>query len=169
MGSARTVSGQAVYQCKHCHKVSRNIARVDEMIVGIVVAILSRPDAANLLITEKRDDINELRDKAVALRARQDEAAAMYADGEIPASQLKIVNTKLAASLAEVESKMVDANKTRVFDGLIGAPDPRVRFDGLPLDRQRAIVDALMTVTILPTRPGRYFDPTSVRVEPKRP
>ena len=82
------------------------------------------PTRADLLIAEKRDDINELRDKAAALRARQDEAAALFADGAITASQLKISTAKLAAQLAEVESKMLDANRTRVFDGVIGSRGP---------------------------------------------
>ena len=46
--------------------------RVDELIEGIVVERLSRPDARDLLLVEKRTDINELRDKAAALRTRQE-------------------------------------------------------------------------------------------------
>ncbi len=128
LGSARTTRARApVYVCKqkHCHGVSRSVARVDEFITGIVVERLSRPDAADLLIVEKRTDVNELRDKAAALRARQDEAAGMYADGTVNASQLRIMNMKLSAALTEIESKMLDANRTRVFDGVIGAPNPR--------------------------------------------
>ena len=168
MGSAKTTKtagARLIYACKSCHRVTRDMASVDEFIEGIVVERLSRPDAADLLIVEKRDDINELRDRAAALRARQDEAAGMYADGTVTATQLKIVNAKLAAQLSEIESKMLDANRTRVFDGVIGAPNPRVRFDGLSLDRRRAIVDALMTVTIVPTRRGQHFDPEAVHIE----
>ena len=127
------------------------MARVDELIDGHRRGAGWRaPDAAELLIPEKRDDINELRDKAAALRARQDEAAALFADGAITASQLKISTAKLAAQLAEVESKMLDANKSRVFDGVIGAADPGAVWDGLPLDRKRAVIDVLMTITIAP-------------------
>ena len=152
--------------CKNCFGVTRDMASVDELIEGIVVERLARPDARDLLIAEKRDDINELRDKAAALRARQDEAAALFADGAITASQLKISTAKLAAQLAEVESKMLDANKTRVFDGVIGAADPRAVWDGLTLDRKRAVIDVLMTITIEPVgRAARGFDPESVRIE----
>ena len=61
--------------------------------------------------------------------------------------------------------------------GVADAPDPAEVWDGLDLARRRAIVDTLATVTILPARRGRrpgwqpgqsYFDPTTVRVEPKR-
>ena len=161
----QSADGRPVYVCKNCFGVTRDMARVDELIEGIVVARLSRARRRELLIAEKRDDINELRDKAAALRARQDEAAALFADGAITASQLKISTAKLSAELAEVESKMLDANKTRVFDGVIGAADPGAVWDGLPLDRKRALIDVLMTVTIAPVgRAGRGFDPESVDI-----
>ena len=64
---------------------------------------------------------------------------------------------------------MLDAHKTRVFDGVIGAADPGVVWDGLPLDRRRALIDVLLAMTIMPTRQGSVFDPASVRVEPKHP
>jgi DNA invertase Pin-like site-specific DNA recombinase len=165
LGSGRAIDGRAVYVCKHCFGVTRDMASVDELVEGVVVERLSRPDAVDLLVTEKRTDINELRDKAAALRTRQDEAAALFANGAITASQLKITTTKLSAALAEVESQMLDANKSRVFDGVIGAADPGRVFDGLSLDRRRALVDVLLTVTIAPIgRRGRGFDPESVQV-----
>jgi hypothetical protein len=60
---------------------------------------------------------------------------------------------------------MLDANKSRVFDGVIGAADPGAVWAGLPLDRRRALIDILMTVTIAPIgRVGRGFDPASVEI-----
>ena len=47
---------------------------------------------------------------------------------------------------------MLDANKSRVFDGVIGAADPGAVWAGLPLDRRRALIDILMTVTIATDR-----------------
>ena len=165
MGSAKSTDGRAVYVCKHCFGVTRDMERVDELVAGVVVARLARPDARELLITEKRTDINALRDAAAALRARQDEAAVLFADGAITGSQLKISTASLADQLAEVESKMLDANKSRVFDGVIGAADPGAVWAGLPLDRRRALIDILMTVTIAPIgRVGRGFDPASVEI-----
>jgi hypothetical protein len=39
---------------------------------------------------------------------------------------------------------------------------------GLDIGRRRAVLDCLMTVTVLPiTRPGPGFDPDTVRIEPK--
>ena len=43
------------------------------------------------------------------------------------------------------------------------------RSDGLPLGKRRAVLDALLTVTVLPARRGQragglYFDPDFIRV-----
>ena len=87
-----------IYAKETCHGTTRDMAQVDELIVALVVGRLAAPNAADLLIRdEKRDDISELRDRAAALRARQDEAAGLFADGTVNASKLRIVNTKLAA------------------------------------------------------------------------
>ena len=71
-----------------------------------------------------------------------------------------------AAALAEVESKMLDANKSRVFDGVIGARTRGLCSTGCRWTASARVIDLLITVTILPTgRAGRGFDPASVRVE----
>ncbi len=144
-----------VYCCRKCQKFSRSVEAVDEWVVAHVVARLARPDAAELLVDQKREDAAELRDQAAALRARQDEAAGLFAVGDITASQLKTATAALAAQLEAVESKLLDANRTRVFDGLIGVQDVAARFDALPLDRRRAVVAALVTVTIMPGQASR--------------
>ena len=144
------------YSCKQsgCMKVKRSVADVDSWVTGLVVERLSRPDAADLLISSERVDLAALRDTAAALRARQDELAAQLTDLNIPVAKVKAQAADLAAQIAEVESKMLDANKSRIFNGLIGVADVRAKFDALGLDRQRAVINALLTVRILPGQPS---------------
>ena len=61
---------------------------------------------------------------------------------------------------------MFDANKSRVFDGVIGTADPGAVFHRLSLDRKRALVDVLLTVTIAPT--GRLRSRLRPGVRPHR-
>ena len=167
MGSGRSADDRGVYVCKHCHKVTRDMSRVDETVIGVVVERLSRPDAADLLVNTKREDIDQLRDRASALRARQDELASLFADQAITASQLKTGTAKLTTQLGDIEKKMFSTHKARVFDGLIGG-DVAVTFAALPLDRKRAVIDTLVTVVIKPAGQfGRGFNPDSVDVIPK--
>jgi DNA invertase Pin-like site-specific DNA recombinase len=155
MGSGvASSSGAPIYTCKNCYRVSRDIAKVDKWVIGLVVERLSRPDAYDLLATAGVD-IAALRDRAAVLRARQEEAAALFADGDITAPQLKVTTAKLAAQLADVENAMFSANTSRVFEGVIGAADVRAKFDGLSLDRRRAVINALLSVMILPGQASR--------------
>ena len=75
--------------CKHCRKVSRNVAALDAWVIGHVVDRLSGDDAAELLADRERIDLAELRDRANALRTRQHELAALFAAGVVTGTQLK--------------------------------------------------------------------------------
>ena len=153
-----------IYLCKACNKVSRNGAALDQLVRDVVVARLSRPDAIELTVPEERDDLDELRDRARALRARLDGLATEFADGDLTASQIKTATKRITEQLAAIDATLIDAQRTHVFDGTIGADDVGAAFDALDLDRRRAIVDTLVSIAVDPTgrRGGRTFDPNSV-------
>ena len=156
MTSGTLASGVLQYVCKQCGRVSRNMARVDDYIIRIVCERLSRPDAKDLLLTSRTPDTARLRNEITTLRARQDELAASFANGQINGNQMRVGTATLDAKIAELEARIVDANRVRVFEGAI-ASDPvqvRKRFEAFNLDRRRAIVDALLTVTIYPGQPS---------------
>lgn len=185
MSSSVNRRKQPIYACRHCKGTVRNIAQVDAWVIGHIVDRLSREDAADLLLNRNRVDLAELRAKAEALRERRRQIKAMLADPDMPLAEIKAAIADITAKLAEIEPKINDANDTRVFKGLI--PDEgererfyalsederrawvRSRFDGLTLDRQRAAIDRLVTVTIHPGQPATGgFRPDLVVVEPKR-
>ncbi|MBT2380924.1 hypothetical protein AMK21_07910 [Streptomyces sp. CB00316] len=71
------------------------------------------------------------------------------------------------ARLADVETQMAHPQRSRILVDIVTAEDPIKAWKDLTLDRQRAVVVTLATVTLLPGRPGRApFDPRSVRIEP---
>ena len=47
---------------------------------------------------------------------------------------------------------------------MIGAEDVDAAFDALDLDRKRAVIAALLRITVHPTGRGRSFDPHSIGV-----
>jgi DNA invertase Pin-like site-specific DNA recombinase len=144
---------QPRYHCKHCHGVARKIETVDNYVLDVVAERLSRKDAADLLARKDRPDLSTLRTKANALRADQDAMATAHARGEVTLSQLIAFNRSVDAQLADLDAATLDANRSKVLDGVIVAGDRqavRDRLDALPLDRKRAIIDLLLTVTVLP-------------------
>ncbi|MCE5291423.1 MAG: zinc ribbon domain-containing protein, partial [Nocardiaceae bacterium] len=157
------------YRCVRCLKVSISKHDVDELIRGVIVARLARPDAAELLIDRNAPNLDALADEAKTIRVGLDDAATMFADGTITASQLRTATERLRARLSATEARMAHASRTRVFGGIpLGTDQVADAFDNLDPDRQRAIVDALLTATIMPAnqRGGRHaFNPERVRIE----
>lgn len=155
-----------VYRCRGCFGVNKRVALADDHITDLVIAWLSQPFAADILIDQNRPDLHELRLEAAALREKLDTLAIDYADGVITRDQLRLGTERARSRLGQVESIMEDANRARLFKGVIG--DGAKTFPDLMLDRRRAIIDSLMVITFHKAlRPGR-FDPASIQVEWKQ-
>lgn len=143
----------ARYHCKHCHGVARKIESVDKYVLDVVAERLSQPDAIDLLT--KRDTLNTaaLRDRANALRARQQNLAVDYAEDRISRAAMLAGTESVNAQLAEIDVQVTDAAKARILRDVIVPGDHDAvlsRIASKDLDRQRAIVDVLLTITVLP-------------------
>lgn len=155
------------YRCINpdCRGMARSGAHVDAMVVEAVVDRLSRDDAADLLVDRQREDLDELQAEADALNAQIQAAEAEYDDGVIDGRRLQARKDRVNEKLAPIKAKLEDANKAEVFEGVIGADDVDAAFDALDLGRKRAIVNALLTVTVYPTKSGRVFRREDVDVQ----
>lgn len=149
-----------VYVCKHCFGVYRKAELIDALVVDLAVGFLASPDAAELLIDRNRADIKELREQECVLLQQLDQLAVDYDEGNLTGRQVKIATERKQERLEAVRAQMRDANKARVFDGLIGVQNVRKVWDSLGIDRRRAVVSTLMEVTVKAIGSGRYrFDP----------
>jgi site-specific DNA recombinase len=168
VNTGRTQHGRRTYKCSATRHLARDAEPIDDLVRRVVVERLSRDDAADLLVDDDRPDVDELRSTAQTLRARLDELAGMFAAGSVTGSQLATGTERLRAELAAVERSMAHASRADVLGDLVRAAEPGKVWDGLDVDRQRAVIDVLMTVTLLPPgRGARTFDPTTVEVTPR--
>jgi site-specific DNA recombinase len=167
---------QTAYICRSGKHVYRQATAVDEFIEEITIGVLSTR-GADLLIPDQTEDTSVLHLQDAALRARLDELGRLFGDGTIDAAQLAQGTASIRQQREQVEAQLAAASRGSVLAGIADAPDPEPVWAGLDLSRKRAVVDCLMTVTILPTgrgqvrghkRHGSRFDPASVRIEPKR-
>lgn len=146
----------AAYTCRERRCVVRQAVELDGFISAVVVERLSRPDAVTLLRPAAAGvDVVALHTRASALRERLDGLAAAYADASIDGQQLREGTARIRPQLQAVQTEIAEAAKGSVFSGVVDAPDVAAVWQALPLDRRRAVVDALMTVTIHPVRKGR--------------
>jgi site-specific DNA recombinase len=176
-GTARGRPTKPAYTCRSGKHVVRDAAECDRFVTQVILERLSRPDARELLAPDRRADTAALHTRDAALRERLDELGRLYGDGAIDAPQLEAATASIRAQRERITAELAAASRGSVLAGVADAPNPAKVWQGLDLSRRRAIIDVLATVTILPARKGRrpgwrageaYFDPATVRVEPKR-
>jgi DNA invertase Pin-like site-specific DNA recombinase len=170
MRGARNDSGTLTYRCRHSTTsrghISRRRDHLDDYVTRLVIERLSQPDAADLLVDQNRPDVDMLRAQSQAARARLDEIAAMFGDGELTRGAYLTARAHAQERLTRAETAMADAGRLSVLGPLVAAEDVRAKWDGLDLDRQRAVIDALMTVTAhSPGRGRQPFNPDTVDVD----
>ncbi|GAA4724420.1 recombinase family protein [Pedococcus ginsenosidimutans] len=155
-------SGIRVYRCRACY-LTRDSARVDEVVEATVIARLSKPDAADLLSSRK--DLEALRQSKVELVDRRKQFTSMLGEGLLDAAAAKTQLLKIAGDLEDVQRELDAATSGSPLSAIVGAGDVAARWASLPILSKRAVVNALMTVTVDPAGKGVRFDPRLVRVE----
>lgn len=156
-----------VYRCRTRKHVARSAVDVDDLVSRVVVARLARADAVALLDDPDQPDAGALVAEAAEVRGRLDGLAGAYAAGDVDLAQLRTASDALRSRLRGVEARQGTSRRVPVLAGLVGAPDVRAAWDALPFDRQRAVIDLLVEVTIEPVveQGPRVFDPRLVRID----
>ncbi|MEU9456898.1 recombinase family protein [Streptomyces sp. NPDC048277] len=157
-----------LYRCRKTKHLARGTQPIDLTVGEYAVRRLSRPDAVDLLVDETAPGLEEVRAKAVALRSRIRVLTDVFADDDdADAAEFEAATRGIKARLADVEAQMAHPQRARILVDIVTAEDPADACKDLTLDRQRAVIGTMATVTLLPGRPGRApFDPRSVRIEP---
>lgn len=163
----------AAYRCRTADRdgtshVVRGAEALDGFVIEVLLQRLARPDALAATISPVADTA-PLHGEAAALRARMDEAARGWAAGALTQGQLLAATAELRSRLDAVEQTIGELSRGSVLEGLVGADASRA-WHRLSLDRQRAVLELLMIVTVLPRAHGgrlpggSYFDPEAVRI-----
>lgn len=119
-----------------------------------------RPRA--LLSGGQRDQAQGLREEEASLRARLDGLSEAFAEGEVDREQLRKGSERLRARLVTVTSTLASLAVTPAVADLVSSADVAQAWNELDLDRQRAVVDTLLTVVLhSPGRGARHFNPAT--------
>ncbi len=151
------------YVCPRCTRIRRKQEDVDAVVEGVIVVRLSRPDALAALAEGDPEEVERARDDVEALTARMDIAADQFADGLITGEQLARITGKLKPQIERARSRIQAAMPEPGIAEMVG-PDAEARWNAAPLDVKRAVIELLCTVTILPSGPGKSFDPELIRI-----
>ncbi|WP_433586378.1 recombinase family protein [Microbacterium hydrocarbonoxydans] len=154
--TVRTAGSGNRYWCKDCGLV-RTMAPVDDLVLGVLHARLSQPDALEALTPGA--DVDTAREEREALRARRSGLAALVADGTLGADEVRDAAATIDARLAEL------ANAEHPVAAAVTPEEVEAGVAELSLDRQRALIDMFMEVRLRRVLRGRRgFDPESVEI-----
>ena len=152
-GSTHT-TGHAIYVCRKCRKVSRSVVKLDNYVLDLVAERLSRPDAAELLVSRQREVSPRWATKPT--RCGHAETRSPHSspighsghNGEVCAGRHRPADRRGGGEDVRPEQ---DAH----FRRCVGARNVRGKLDNLALDPRRAVVAALLTITVHPGQASR--------------
>lgn len=165
MWATSNAQGRMVYRCRECYS-TRRLDLVDEVVMGVLLERLSRPDALSLLDTDA--DLDGLRAQVGELRERRDSLASLLADGLLTAGAVREQAKKLAGQIDDLERQLLQASGDDPVANLAQAGDVAAALDALSIRQKREVIRSLMTVRILPAGKGIRFTPEQVLVEWQR-
>lgn len=167
-----SVDGRRRYRCRNriagqpTIHVGRDAALLDEYVEALIVARLSRRDFLDALPSpDATIDVGELHGKRRVLQVRQDQLSEAFARGEVTLAQLTSATKVMEAEIDALEEQLAQVSRSSVLSEVYRSDDVRAMWDSLKLDRRRVVLESLMTVTILRTKPGRAADGSYFRTE----
>jgi len=157
--------GTPVYQCENLD-TRRNLERVDELVETALLERLSQPDVLSLLTPS--EDASALAAESQETRERINGLGELYADGILTMGAVREQKAKLQARLDELQARLNAMEGGTILNDLVSANSLESFWrDFMTIQNKRRVVDALMEVTIMPTKRGgtNQFRPEDVTIE----
>ena len=143
-----------------CGRITVVAEPVEELLVDAVLARLDSPALADALAGKARGDATAtaLSEALAADQHRLEELAGLYAQGAITAREWITARDPIQARITDTARQLAAATGTTALDGLAGRGAAlRRRWDSLTLDRQHAIVRAVLDYAVIaPGTPGAH-------------
>jgi DNA invertase Pin-like site-specific DNA recombinase len=167
-------TGHHIYRCSppgrdtsYTGHVARQSVPVEDFIERLVIARMSRDDAADLLVVhEGGPDVAGLREEAAAIRRNLEEMAADRALGLIGRGPMLAATGRADGRLAEIGTELDEAAREDVLAPLVAADNAATEWETMDLSCKRAVIRTLMSITLISPGRGarRAFDPDTVQV-----
>jgi site-specific DNA recombinase len=169
-------TGHHIYRCTPATRnrdwagghVARQAGPVNEFITNLVIARMTRDDAADLItVPDSGVDVTALREEATAIRTNLEEMSADRAMGLISRAQLLAATARGNNRLDQISSLLADAARENVLTDLVAAANVTAAWEAMDSSRQRAVIQTLMDITLHSPGRGsrRDFDPATVAVD----
>lgn len=146
--------------CPSCG-MTRGMAHIDELVLGVLWARLTAPDG--LALAERDPDLDPLRERVLALQEARKRVLGMLAKGLTDEAEAEAALREVKAELDTLNAAIAKADGPTLA---LTAEEAAGGLDSTTLDRRRALLEGLMTVTVHRAPNGvRKFDPATVITE----
>lgn len=142
------------YRCKHsCFSIHK--WWLDDVVSGVIVARLSRPDARDVF---RQDDTRTaaMADELATLLTRRKSFRDRAADGGIDADALAEIEATLNPKIAAKRRQLDDATLPPALHQILGVDDVAAEWVTMPVQAQRAVIMALVDAIIVRQPPRRW-------------
>jgi len=168
-----SVSARNNYRSYRCAFGKHNKIRADSLekfVRDLIVERMARPDAGALIRPVATIDVEALAMQANELRVKLRKIRDLYEEEtDMSIGEYRERRDSIKGRLDVVERHLVDASSIDPLSVLVGQEDVGARWDGLDIGRRRAIVERMMSITILSSErrggrqpDGTYFDKSRV-------
>lgn len=158
-------AGDTLKKTRHGSHVARRLDRVDDVVTAAVVGRLAAGDVQRRLADAQGADVAGLVAERDQIRARKAALSSALADTTVDLSQVIEANAALDSRLTHLNEELARHDSSGVLDMVGSIVDPAVWWSEANIEQKRAVVDALMTVTIMPTTAGTRFNPDDIAIE----
>lgn len=136
---------------------------VDDSVIAVLHARLIRFDVQEQLSHHHDAELPNLRRRYQVLQHRKSDLANLLVNGTLTSSEVKTAADSLASQMSDIDQKISAAISP--VAAAISEPELAAGLRTLTLDRQRALVQSIMTVTLhRGIRGSRRFCPESVSI-----
>lgn len=153
------------YSCKYGH-LNRSRSAIDDYVRAVVVERLKRKDLTKKTKQPNPDSKDIYSQKITEQRARIARAERDYDAEIIEGTDLSRIRNAARAEIKRLEAERLASGTGILLRHILGVENPAEAFMEAPIAIQRALVDTLMTVTLLKGKQGQKgFKPDSVVID----
>lgn len=159
-----TRHGKPTIRCSAVRHLDRAAEPVEDHVADVVLGYLAGQE---LRPAREEGPTTALATQVAGLRARLDEAAEMFAEGEVTRDQLTRITARLTADLETAEARLAAATGATVLDSLpLGLDALRAAWDRGDQEWRRRVLRALDVQVVVHAagRGAQRFDPATVAV-----
>ncbi|WJN62984.1 serine integrase [Streptomyces phage phiScoe25] len=163
---ASAIRGRQTYTCRAGHgHADRAVA--DAEVSAATIALLASPDWMALIVPSGDERVDEAKAEVDDLKLKLKTYAQLLADDVMDVEQFTQATATARAKLKGAEELLARAGMGPMFVGLdLGTPAVAGQWEGLGLDRQRAIVQGLLSVKVRRKAKGMSLE-DQVAIEPR--